>query len=124
MPFVAGTSGNPSTKFQKGKSGNPKGKPKGARHLRTIVRGLLDSSESYRFLPNTKLGLDGDLAPIEGIVLALTHSALAGNVQASRLLLEHYQDKTEVNSESNGFFAAQKLEIAIVENIDSSNDMQ
>lgn len=57
-------------KFQKGHSGNPKGRPLGARNKATLIAEEL---------------LEGD---IEGVCRRLIKEALSGNVQAIKLVLE------------------------------------
>lgn len=52
--------------------------------------------------------------------MTLANKALEGNVEASRVLLSHYQDKTEEMVEP-GLFSAQKLKIVVVEGPEKLN---
>ncbi len=59
-------------KFKKGQSGNPKGKPKGARNRSTLAAEVL---------------LEGSL---EGICRKIEEEALAGNMLAAKMVLERF----------------------------------
>jgi len=74
--------------WQKGQSGNPAGRPKGARNLKTIVRDLLNDRDAYKHLDIEYT--HQTLTPIEAIILALTQKALSGSDQAASILLKHY----------------------------------
>ena len=71
-----------ATQFKKGQSGNPRGKPKGAKSMSTVARELLDGEIS--------LTLNGRVKRItrrEAIVLAQFNKAVDGNVQSARQLV-------------------------------------
>lgn len=53
-----------TTKFQKGKSGNPQGKPKGAKDKRTELRALLQPHAEELVLKAVEMALDGDIAAL------------------------------------------------------------
>ena len=83
------------TQWQPGQSGNPAGKPKGAKHISTWIQELLNDEEF------TGKVLDGDDlkeykgAPAKAIVRAHAQLALQGNVKAADLLFKYgYGTKT------------------------------
>lgn len=61
-----------NTKFQKGKSGNPKGKPKGARNRSTLA--------AEQFLESS----------LEGVCKSIEQAALQGNMFAAKMILERF----------------------------------
>lgn len=61
-----------STRFQKGKSGNPKGKPKGARNRSTLA--------AEQFLE----------ASLEGVCRTIEQEALQGNMLAAKMILDRF----------------------------------
>lgn len=61
-----------NSRFKKGKSGNPRGKPKGARNKSTLAAELL---------------LDGSL---ENICRKIEEEALAGNMLAAKMILDRF----------------------------------
>ena len=71
------------TRFKKGVSGNPNGRPKKSRNLKSILQEHLDSPVIYR-------GPEGQkrITTREGIVKRLIDSGLKGNLQALKKLLE------------------------------------
>lgn len=82
------------TQFKKGQSGNPKGRPKGARSLKTIVEQQLNEVVSYK-----ENGRSTKATSLELMVRQLRQKAMAGNVQAwdriSRLILQHLEPQDE-----------------------------
>lgn len=74
-------------RFKKGQSGNPKGRPKGAKGLKTIARKLLTEKVSVR----TGGGLKR-MNKMEAMLHKLAEQAFAGNLRAITLLLNLYQE--------------------------------
>lgn len=71
--------------FRRGESGNPRGRPRGAKNESTILRGIMQrkiknrSSESVR-----------TISVLEGILLRITDDALKGNVKSAAFLLNRF----------------------------------
>ena len=81
-PYAVGYGKPPaSTQFKKGRSGNPKGRPAGARNTMTIVREILDREVTVR-------GGDGQrrITGREANFTALLQKALKGDVRALKLV--------------------------------------
>ena len=70
------------SRFRKGKSGNPKGRPKGAKGVRTIVNAALD--ETIRVAENGRLR---DMRKRQAILLAMIAKAIKGDVRAATLVV-------------------------------------
>ncbi len=67
--------------FRKGQSGNPCGRPKGSKSLKTVVPRVLSERVRVREGEHTR-----DLSKLEAMVLALANAAMKGKVEAfSRL---------------------------------------
>ena len=77
--------------FKKGQSGNPKGRPKGARSRSTIVQQWLESSE---VIINPLTGKNQRLQQSDIITLALIKKARKGDVQAFKELMDSGYGKT------------------------------
>ncbi len=71
------------SQFKPGESGNPKGRPKGARNLKTEIREVMQSTVIV-----TQDGQRKKISTRKAVVLRLTEKALSGNVQATRVLLD------------------------------------
>ena len=91
-----------SGQFAPGKSGNPKGKPKGIKSWSTLVQELLDDSKLADKLLSKKPGwwdqLPGKNAG-HAIIVAMMISAMGGDVKAATWLRRTgYGDKLELGS--------------------------
>ena len=73
------------TRFQPGKSGNPKGRPKGAKNEVTILRNILN-----RQIDSRQDGKVRKISVLEGILLRFTEDALKGNPKSAVFLLNRY----------------------------------
>ncbi len=84
-----------SGQFKKGQSGNPKGRPRDSKNLKTIM--LRELSEKVTIKEGSKTRT---LNRLEGIVKALTNSALHGKLGAIVKLLEMLErlQQTEATS--------------------------
>ena len=71
------------SRFIKGKSGNPKGRPKGSKNLATIFHKIGNERVTV-----TENGRSRAVTKKEAIVLQLTNKALSGNLPAMR---EHFR---------------------------------
>ena len=71
------------TQFKPGQSGNPNGRPKGARNLKTEIREVMQSTVTV-----TQDGKRKKISTRKAVVLRLTEKALSGNVQATRVLID------------------------------------
>lgn len=92
-----------NTQFPPGQSGNPAGKPKGARSLSTIIRNLLEGEDDFNWelLPDNPAELKKkyeNTVPFEAIVYVASGQAMRGD-QAAREWLRKagYGDKLDIN---------------------------
>ena len=71
-----------ATRFQKGVSGNPRGRPKGARNLSTVVAAALNEKVLI-----TENGRKRRISKYEAAVKQLVNRAAGGEARATQLLL-------------------------------------
>jgi Family of unknown function (DUF5681) len=71
--------------FKPGQSGNPRGRPKGAKNEATILRELLDRKIDVR-----EGGRVRKITVLEAILLRFTEDALKGNTKTAAFLFNRY----------------------------------
>jgi len=71
--------------YQKGQSGNPKGRPKGSKNRSTIAKKWLSVEQNQK---NPLTNQDEDMSQEDLITLALIKKARKGDVQAYQKLLD------------------------------------
>jgi Family of unknown function (DUF5681) len=79
-----------NTQFQKGRSGNPRGRPKKAPHFDTE---LIREAKSLIIINNN--GERRRISKFQGIVKQLTNKAMTGNMPAARIYLDLIQQAFE-----------------------------
>jgi len=92
---------NDETKFKPGKSGNPNGRPKGARNRSTVAL------EWLTLLSKEQNEISGEVETLEQqdfIMLSLIKKAKEGDVQAAKELLDSAYGKAKETIESNHTF--------------------
>ena len=72
------------TRFQPGRSGNPRGRPKGARNFSTALEKTFNKPTTY-----TENGRTKQVSTREAIFLKLRHKALSGDPKALALALRY-----------------------------------
>lgn len=75
------------TRFRKGQSGNPKGRPKGAKAFNTIVRETLTTKLRVRTAKGRK-----NVTHVQALMMQTIESALKGSRQDRHELLRYYRD--------------------------------
>lgn len=91
------------TQFEKGRSGNPKGRPKGTPDLKTIVRKSLSSQVTV-----TEGGKKKKVSTLTATVMRLNEKALKGDMRAIEKLLSLASDmaaELEAQKESRSLSA-------------------
>ena len=71
-----------STRWKRGQSGNPKGRPKGAKNLATIFNDALNQKFEIQEKGKTRM-----ITAREGIVRRVINEALKGNIKATAFVL-------------------------------------
>jgi hypothetical protein len=71
--------------FKPGRSGNPRGRPKGAKNEATILSELLNRRVTVREGGNSR-----KISILEAILLRFTEDALKGNVKTATFLFNRY----------------------------------
>ena len=71
------------SQFEKGRSGNPRGRPRGAKNLSTLLGETLSEGVTV-----TENGRRRKITKLAAMCKRLVNEALAGNLSAMRLLLE------------------------------------
>jgi hypothetical protein len=75
-----------STRFKPGQSGNPSGRKKGSRNVKTVIQSALE--EEVVIIEN---GKKRSLTFLEALVKRMLQDALKGNLPAARDLLDRYE---------------------------------
>lgn len=73
------------TQFKKGQSGNPKGRPRGAKGLATLARETMTEK-----MPVRAGGVEKKMARIEALIFRMFESAMKGNMRAAAELFRLY----------------------------------
>lgn len=96
MPFP-----NPDTQFKPGKSGNPAGKPKGSKNLKTIIRELEDEDFNWNLVPIKQKDAAKKIgAPWRAIMFTALAKAYSGDVRAMEWLRKSgYGDKMDITTD-------------------------
>jgi hypothetical protein len=98
--------------WQPGTSGNPNGRPKGSRSVKTVIVDMLNDPNTYKLLPNTHPR--GTQTPLEAIVCTLMIKSINGDVRASDVLLKYAVDR-DMTVDEGGFFSQSELKITVVD---------
>ena len=72
-------------RFKPGQSGNPKGRPKGAKNESTILREIFERKIESRTGNRSR-----KITILEGILLRITEDSLKGNTKSAAFLLNRY----------------------------------
>jgi hypothetical protein len=75
----------PAHQFKPGESGNPKGRPKGAKNESTILREIFE-----RRIDSRSGDRERKITVLEGILLRITEDSLKGNTKSAAFLLNRY----------------------------------
>lgn len=97
--------------WQPGVSGNTKGRPKGSRNIKNVIRDLLSDPGTYNMLPSNTYG--NARTPLEAIVRVLMIKSIRGDVRAADVLLKYAVDRDQ-SMEEGSFFTQKKLIIEVV----------
>lgn len=82
------------TRFKPGQSGNPGGRKKGARNLKTVIADILETE--IELIEN---GRARKRPLIDALILKLVQEALSGDTRAIRDLLDRYERVTAASEE-------------------------
>ena len=79
--------GNPPkhTRFKKGQSGNPKGRPKKSKNVKTVLKEVLDKPIQITFDGKTET-----VSILEAIIKRLSIKALNGDLRATSMLIKEW----------------------------------
>lgn len=94
MPFVEGKSGSPEKVFKEGESGNPSGRPRGARNRSTVVKEMLSIVADMRVIDDKsadelkKYGIESKSDLENLITAAQVMKAIAGDTKAYQALMD------------------------------------
>ena len=81
---------NPDTQFKPGQSGNPKGVPKGTKHLSTWIQEMLNDPQFSMLLPDPKEGFkEHKGAPLKAIVKVAVIRAAQGEKESREWLAKY-----------------------------------
>jgi hypothetical protein len=86
----------PAHQFKPGRSGNPRGRPKGAKNEATILSDLLNRKITVR-----EGGTSRKISILEAILLRFTEDALKGNVKTATFLFSRYATTNASESQPN-----------------------
>jgi hypothetical protein len=82
--------------FRPGRSGNPRGRPKGAKSEATILRGLLNRKVDIRDGGTTR-----KITVLEAILLRFTQEALKGDTKSAAFMLNRHAGMRAEESQPN-----------------------
>ena len=100
------------TQFKRGKSGNPKGRPKGSKNLTSIV--LAESRREVQI--NGPRG-SRKVTKLEATVMQLGNKSAQGDIRASRDFIALIKASEEAEASNDGTQALTELDRSVLENI-------
>ena len=107
------------TQWKPGTSGNPAGKPKGAKHLATHIQEMMEDNKFEQKLKNGSI-LRG--APIQAIIRTLIIKAVNGDLRAFDLLARYgYGTKIEFDSDKLPIPILGGVTVRMIDEHDSNN---
>ncbi|HLX14188.1 MAG TPA: DUF5681 domain-containing protein [Bradyrhizobium sp.] len=86
-----------ANQFKPGESGNPKGRPRGAKSAETILVELLQQKITL-----TERGRTRRITVLEGILRRIAEDCLKGNIKSSAFLLNRLQAMSSGETEESG----------------------
>ena len=92
--------------FKPGQSGNPRGRPRGAKNEATLLRAILN-----RKLTAREGGKPGTMTVLEAILLRFTEDALKGNPKSAAFMLNRYAAVEAGGSPPNDELGADDREV-------------
>jgi hypothetical protein len=101
-----------STQFQKGKSGNPKGRPKGSRSLATVL--------AQMGRQRVKVNVNGrvrHISKLEAVIMQLSNKAANGDVKAIRELLVAHRIFPEPEESRASLESSPEREASVMKNM-------
>lgn len=94
------------SQFKKGKSGNPKGRPKGSQNLGTLLKATFDHK-----LTTTVNGKLTKMPLIQALITKLVATALSGNHAAMKLAFNLYSGAHPVVNDNQPLAAGSSFEL-------------
>jgi len=95
-----------ATQFRPGMSGNPKGRPKGARNIDTLMAEELAAPVKIR-----EQGVDQTVSKAHAIIKKILASAMSGDIRASSVVLAWHAQKAARSQDTDEDLDAEDLEI-------------
>jgi len=86
-----------ATQFKKGKSGNPRGRPKGARGVRTLLAEALAQQITI-----SEAGRTSRVSKSEALILSLITRAIKGDIRAAAQILRLMEEQGEAPQREGG----------------------
>jgi hypothetical protein len=112
-PYTVGFGKPPSERrFQKGRSGNPKGRPKGSKNLATIV--LKESRQKVRI--NSSRGTR-TVTKAEATVMQVANKSIQGDLRAAREFIDLIGHSEENAISGTGSLQISELDRQVMENL-------
>lgn len=100
--------------FKPGQSGNPAGKPKGSRHLSTVIQELMDDENFELKLKDGNMLKGRPSRKIAEVMYGLAISGGSNSVKAADWLAKHGYGTKVVHDFEDSLFTEMKLEMKIV----------
>ena len=112
MGFEKGEVPQGAKPFEKGESGNPKGRPKGVPNSKTRLLRLLEITQNVK---NPITGELEDFSIAERMDLAILNKALKGDIRAYQELMDRLEGKAKQTTDVNQEIVYKSLDINIID---------
>jgi len=99
------------TQFKPGQSGNPKGRPKRAKNLKTLLR-----EEAEAPVRISEGGKSRTVTKQQALIKRLMTKALGGDLKAAQLLLGYFQTYLDPGDEAGAMPALSADDLAVLDN--------
>jgi hypothetical protein len=96
-----------ATRFRKGKSGNPKGKPKGAKNFATVIAKTVNETVIVQ-----ENGRRKKITKLEAMIKQLVNKAASGDPRATQLslqIIQMFEDRPDPTAQANQLEEADRM---------------